>query len=59
MGTVVLINGAGTLNSGKYYVWSVRHTITADSHKMKFMLVRNAVGPQPSGSSAGLLGGLG
>lgn len=59
VGTVVLINGAGTLNSGKYYVWSVRHTLTADSHKMKFTLVRNAVGPQPSGSSAGLLGGLG
>src|SRR5262249_2225985 len=39
VGTVVLINGAGSLNSGKYYVWSVRHTITADSHKMKFILV--------------------
>lgn len=55
-GTVVQINGAGSLNSGKYYVWSVRHTITADSHKMKFVLVRNAVGPPPSGG--GLLGGL-
>ena len=38
-----------SLHSGKYYVWSVRHTITADSHKMKFVLVRNAVGALPSG----------
>ena len=26
--TVVQINGAGKLHSGKYFVWSVRHTIT-------------------------------
>jgi len=57
VGTVVQIEGVGSLNSGKYYVWSVRHTITADSHKMKFTLVRNAVGPPHKGSS-GLLGGL-
>jgi hypothetical protein len=58
-GTVVLLNAAGSLHSGKYFVWSVRHTITADSHKMKFVLVRNAVGPQPTGGGlAGLLGGL-
>lgn len=56
VGTVVQIEGVGSLNSGKYYVWSVRHTITADSHKMKFVLVRNAVGPLPSGG--GLFGGL-
>ncbi len=57
VGTVVQIEGVGSLNSGKYYVWSVRHTIAADSHKMKFTLVRNAVGPPHKGSS-GLLGGL-
>lgn len=57
VGTVVQIEGVGSLNSGKYYVWSVRHTITADSHKMKFTLVRNAVGP-PHKESSGLLGGL-
>jgi len=57
VGTVVQIEGVGSLNSGKYYVWSVRHTITADSHKMKFTLVRNAVGAPPQNSS-GLLGGL-
>lgn len=55
-GTLVGINGAGSLNSGNYLVWSVRHTITADSHKMKFVLVRNAVGAESSGG--GLPGGL-
>ena len=55
-GTVVMINGAGSLHSGKYFVWSVRHTITADSHKMKFTLVRNAIGPAPTGG--GGLSGL-
>jgi phage protein D len=53
-GTVVQIDGIGALHSGKYFVWSVRHTITADSHKMKFVLLRNAVGPAPSGGAGGL-----
>lgn len=53
-GTVVEIDGIGALHSGKYYVWSVRHTITADSHKMKFVLLRNAIGPAPSGGAGGL-----
>jgi hypothetical protein len=57
-GTVVQLNGIGALHSGKYYVWSVRHVITAESHRMRFVLVRNAVGPPPPGSSGGLLGGL-
>jgi phage protein D len=57
-GTVVEIAGIGSLHSGKYFVWSVRHTITAETHKMKFVLVRNAVGPQSSGGNGGLLGGL-
>ncbi len=55
-GTVVRLDGVGALHSGKYLVWSVRHTITADSHKMKFVLVRNAVGPAPSGGAGGLAG---
>jgi phage protein D len=58
VGTVVQIEGVGSLNSGKYYVWTVRHTITGDAHKMKFVLVRNAVGPVSSGGDGGLLGGL-
>ena len=54
-GMVVRVDGIGTLHSGKYLVWSVRHTINADAHKMRFVLVRNAVGPAPGGSG-GLLG---
>lgn len=50
-GTVVAVSGAGSLNSGKYLVWNVHHTISADSHKMKFTLMRNAVGPPPSTAS--------
>jgi hypothetical protein len=57
VGTVVQINGAGALNSGKYFVWSVRHTIDKEAHKMNFVLVRNAIGSPPSGA-VGLLGGL-
>lgn len=56
VGTVVQVEGVGSLNSGKYFVWSVRHRISSDSHTMKFTLVRNAVGPSPAGG--GFLGGL-
>lgn len=56
-GTVAQLNAAGSLHSGKYFVWSVRHKITAEKHTMDFVLMRNAVGAAPS---AGLLpGGLG
>jgi len=58
VGTVVEINGAGSLSSGKYYVWSVRHTINPQAHRMKFVLLRNAVGPVPAPSGSGLPGGL-
>jgi hypothetical protein len=57
VGTVVAIEGIGGLHSGKYFVWSVRHTLTAEAHRMRFILVRNAVGPPPAGGG-GLLGGL-
>jgi hypothetical protein len=43
-GTVVSVNAAGSIHSGKYFVWSVRHTITLASHRMSFELVRNSVG---------------
>ncbi len=49
VGMVIQLNGIGAVHSGKYYVWSVRHRINADSHTMKFVLVRNAVGSPPSG----------
>ena len=55
VGTVVAIQGVGSLHSGNYLVWSVRHAITANSHKMRFTLVRNAVGPEPT-AGASLLG---
>lgn len=59
-GMIVALAGVGAVHSGNYLVWSVRHTITGDSHRMKFVLVRNAVGPAPSGAGglAGMLGAL-
>jgi len=49
VGSIVELQGAGTLHSGKYLVWSVRHSIGAVDHTMKFVLVRNAVGSPPGG----------
>ncbi len=57
-GSVVAIEGIGSLHSGNYLVWSVRHTLTGNSHKMHFVLVRNAVGA-PNTSGGGLTGLLG
>jgi phage protein D len=56
-GTVVEVAEIGSVHSGKYFVWSVRHVINQDSHKMRFVFVRNAVGPPPSGGGS-FLGGL-
>jgi phage protein D len=59
VGTVIQLDGAGSVSSGKYLVWSVRHSFTQDAHKMKFVMVRNAVGPAPTGGGGGgLPGGL-
>ena len=55
-GTIAQINAAGTLHSGNYFVWSVKHHITSDKHEMKFVLVRNAVGAASAAPSG--LGGL-
>ena len=57
VGTVVQVNGAGSLNSGNYFVWSVRHSIDKRAHKMSFVLVRNAVGSLPPGGGS-VLGSL-
>ena len=57
-GTVVQLNAAGSLHSGKYFVWSVRHRITSQQHLMDFVLMRNAVG-SAAGGGGGMLGGLG
>ena len=45
VGSVVAVEGCGSLLSGSYLVWSVRHTITTQAHAMAFVLVRNAMGP--------------
>jgi hypothetical protein len=58
VGDVVAVSGAGKLNSGKYLVWNVHHAIDGETHRMQFSLVRNAVGPAPTSSILGLLGGL-
>jgi len=47
--TLVQLDGLGSLHSGKYLVWSVRHTITGDAHRMRFALYRNAMGAALSG----------
>jgi phage protein D len=47
--TVVNLIGLGSLYSGKYLVWSVRHSITSDAHRMRFVLYRNALGPSLTG----------
>jgi hypothetical protein len=57
VGKVVAVAGVGSVHSGNYYVWSVRHTIKQDSYLMAFVLVRNAVGSPPT-SAGGLLAGL-
>ncbi len=58
-GMVVAIAGIGAVHSGRYLVWNVRHTITADAHTMKFTLVRNAVGNPPSNGADGLAAAIG
>lgn len=59
VGTVVAVAGAGSIQSGNWFVWSVRHMITIDAVKLHFSLVRNAMGPAPSAGGAGSLpGGL-
>lgn len=57
VGTVVLVEGVGSLHSGKWFVWSVRHEITASEVKLQFTLLRNAVGTPPEGGLLGALGG--
>jgi phage protein D len=56
--TIVQVDTIGSLFSGKYLVWSVRHTISSDAHLMRFVLVRNAVGGESGAAGgAGALGG--
>ena len=53
-GMLVALAGIGALHSGTWLVWSVRHKLTQEAHKMHFTLLRNAVGAPPSGGSGGL-----
>lgn len=46
VGQVVTVEGCGSLLSGKYLVWSVRHTFSTQAHMMAFALVSNTVGPE-------------
>jgi len=45
VGQIVEVEGCGSLLSGKFLVWSVRHTFTTQAHTMAFALVSNALGP--------------
>jgi hypothetical protein len=49
VGDVVTIEGAGSLQSGNWLVWNVRHRYALESYQMRFTLVRNGIGPVPSG----------
>ena len=51
VGDVVTIDGAGSIQSGDWLVWNVRHKFSLDSWKMHFTLVRNAMGPAAPGGT--------
>jgi hypothetical protein len=53
-GMLVALVGVGALHSGTWIVWTVRHRLTQEAHKMTFTLLRNAVGNPPGGGSSGL-----
>jgi hypothetical protein len=57
VGDVVTVEGAGTIHSGSWLVWTVRHQFALNSFKMRFTLVRNAMGPAPTGGGLSGLGG--
>jgi phage protein D len=53
-GMLVALSGIGAILSGTWIVWTVRHTLTQQNHKMAFTLLRNAVGNAASGGGGGL-----
>jgi hypothetical protein len=57
-GQIVQIEQLGSIHSGKYLVWSVRHVIDDDSHRMRLVLARNAVGKAPGSGLADAAGAL-
>ena len=59
VGSVVTVEGVGTLHSGNWFVWNVVHRIRNDHVAQAFTLVRNAIGSASGGGGpAGLPGGL-
>ena len=57
VGDIVTIEGAGSIQSGNWLVWNVRHHYSLDSWKMSFTLVRNAMGPAAAGGALASFGG--
>jgi hypothetical protein len=51
VGDLVTIKGAGSIQSGTWLVWNVRHKYSLDAWKMSFTLVRNAMGPPATGNA--------
>lgn len=58
-GMLVALAGAGAVHSGNWLVWTVRHRLTEQAHKMSFTLLRNGVGTPPPSASTGLSGMVG
>ena len=56
VGDVVTIQGAGSVQSGNWLVWNVRHRYSLGSWKMSFTLVRNAMGPASAGGALASFG---
>jgi phage protein D len=54
-GTIVTVVGAGKAHSGDWFVWRVNHLVERDSVRVRFTLVRNAVGSSGGLSVGGLL----
>ncbi|MEO8148085.1 MAG: hypothetical protein ABI723_10630 [Bacteroidia bacterium] len=50
--TVIMVQGAGTRQSGKYYVTGVKHNIDAAAYIMEVELARNAWGNESAGSDS-------
>ena len=57
VGDVVTVEGAGSIQSGNWLIWNVRHSFSLDSWKMAFTLVRNAMGPAAPGAALSSLAG--
>jgi hypothetical protein len=62
VGNIVTIEGAGSLQSGNWLVWGIRHRFALNSYSMRFTLLRNGMGPAPSGGgglASSLAGAIG